>query len=134
MELAPFELPGEPLPQVFLPSVLDAQAFPEDTAAWAARVAPGETVILPLAVLDPTGSSQPARVDVLMSVERQIAWLQARQLQVLAAMAEDPMSASVVPELDREWVKEEVRAALGSPRSATDTDPDPPRETARVAT
>jgi Domain of unknown function (DUF222) len=69
-------------------------------------------VIPPLAVLDPTALSQPARVDVLTSVERQIAWLQARQLQVLAAMAEDPMPASVAPELDREWVKEEVRAAL----------------------
>jgi Domain of unknown function (DUF222) len=113
MELAPFEVRDEPLPQLFLPSVLDAQAFPDDTAAWAARVGPGAAVIPPLAVLDPTALSQPARVDVLISVERQIAWLQARQLQVLAAMAADPMSPSVVPELDREWVKEEVRAALG---------------------
>jgi hypothetical protein len=42
MELAPVEVRDDPLPQVFVPSVLDAQAFPDDTAAWAARVAPGQ--------------------------------------------------------------------------------------------
>lgn len=110
--MAPFEVRDEPLPPVFVPSALDAEAFPDDTAAWAARVGPGPTVVPPLAMLDPAVLSQPARVDVLVSMERQIGWLQARQLQVLAAMAADPMPASVDPELDREWVKEDVRTAL----------------------
>ena len=57
--------------------------------------------------------SAPARVDALIAYEQVTAWLQARQLRVLAVMAADPMLSCIAPELDKRWVKEDVRAALG---------------------
>ena len=95
------------------PSPLEAHAFPDDAAAWARTVAPGSAVVASLAVLEPERMSAPARVDALIAYEQVTAWLQARQLRVLAVMAADPMLSSVAPELDKRWVKEDVRAALG---------------------
>jgi hypothetical protein len=63
--------------------------------------------------LDPAALSLPARVDALIESEREIARVQARQVRVIAAIADDPYSDVVAPLLEREFFKEEIRAALG---------------------
>ena len=57
----------------------------------------------------PAAISPEQRVDTLVNIEAQLSHLYAWQLETLAAMA----AAPVEHELDREWVKEDVRAALG---------------------
>jgi ABC-type amino acid transport substrate-binding protein len=93
--------------------VWEAQLYPEDTAAWAAMVTPGSAVVKSLIVLDADRMTQTGRVDVLVAVDTLAAWVAARQLRVLAPIADDPMTSSPAPMLDKQWVKEGVRAALG---------------------
>jgi len=100
----------EPLP--YIPSLLDAQRVPDDVAAWAATVTPGSAVIKPLAVLDPRRLSPEGRVDALAAMERQIAWLQARQHRLIAVMAAQPVRTGGLGEVDKQWVKEDIAAAL----------------------
>jgi hypothetical protein len=121
----------EPLPHVptvptvptvrYVPTVLDAEAAPDDVAAWAATVTPGSAVLTPLAVLDPARLSHTGRVDALVALERQLAWLQARQHRLLAVMAADPAVATPAGELAKHWVREDVASALRlSPLTAAD--------------
>jgi hypothetical protein len=106
-------LRGPDGPEEYAPSVWEAQLFPDETAAWAVSVTPGSATVGPLAVLDADTMSQPGRVDSLVAYDTLAAWVAARQLRVLAAMADDPMTSSPAPMLDKQWVKEGVRAALG---------------------
>jgi hypothetical protein len=75
-------------------------AFPDECAAWAVRVPPGAATASVLGLVDPVRMSQPGRVDALVGLARLIAWAAARQVQVLAAMAHDPLPGSVAPDLD----------------------------------
>ncbi len=78
---------------------------PDQAAAWLAGEVPGPDAVAALSVLDPAGLSRGGRVDVLVALERHMAWLAGMQAQVLAAMAADDGSE------DR-WVREEVGCAL----------------------
>ncbi len=78
---------------------------PDQAAAWLAVEAPGPDAVAGLSLLDPGVLSHAGRVDVLVAIERHLAWLTGMQEQVLAAMAADDGSA------DR-WVREEVGCAL----------------------
>jgi hypothetical protein len=104
----PEELP----PLSYVPTVLDAELFPDDVAAWAVSVTPGSAVVTALALLDPARMSHEGRVDALAAWDRQAAWSQARQDRFLAAMADDPTVPALAGELDKEWVREEVACAL----------------------
>jgi hypothetical protein len=95
------------------PTPVEVCAFPDECAAWVARVPPGAGTAGVLGLVDPVRMSQPGRVDALVGLERLIAWAAAQQVRMLAAMANDPLPDSVAPDLDREWVSEDVRAALG---------------------
>jgi Domain of unknown function (DUF222) len=101
-----------PEPAPYIPSVLDAELVPDDVAAWAASVTPGSAVIKPLAVLDPRRLSPEGRVDALAAMERQIAWLHARQHRLIAVMAAEPVRTGGLGEVDKEWVKEDIACAL----------------------
>ncbi len=78
---------------------------PDQAAAWLAVEAPGPDAVAGLSLLDPGVLSHAGRVDVLVALERHLAWLAGVQAQVLAAMAADDGSE------DR-WVREEVGCAL----------------------
>jgi hypothetical protein len=119
----PWPEPGpEPLPAApFVPSLLDADVAPDDVAAWAALVTPGSATIKPLAVLDPRRLSHAGRVDALAALEKHLGWIQALQHKLLAVMAADPVVPGSVGELDKQWVREDVAAALRlSARTASD--------------
>jgi hypothetical protein len=62
---------------------------------------------------DPALLSQDARIDALVASERELGRVQAYQLRLIDAIAEDPCTGAVAPGLDRQYVKEELRAALG---------------------
>ena len=102
----------EPEPEPYVPSLLEADLFPDDVAAWAASVDPGSAVAKPLAALDLARLSAAGRVDALVATRRHIAWLQAREHRLLARMAAQPVVPGPVGELDKEWVREEVACAL----------------------
>jgi DNA-binding transcriptional ArsR family regulator len=63
--------------------------------------------------LDPVTLSPDARIDALIESEREIARVQARQVRVIAAIADDPHTGGLAPTLEKEYFKEELRAALG---------------------
>ena len=94
-----FEMPPPPL------SLAEVTEDPDQAAAWLAVEAPGPDAVAGLSLLDPGVLSHGGRVDVLVALERQVAWLAGVQAQVLAAMAADDGSE------DR-WVREEVGCAL----------------------
>ena len=68
------------------PSVLDAQACPDDAAAYLAVEPPGAGPVSLVAALDVDRLSADAQVDALVAIERQIGWLQGLQQRVLAAI------------------------------------------------
>ncbi len=86
-------------------SLAEITEDPDQAAAWLAVEAPGPDAVAGLSLLDPGVLSHAGRVDVLVALERQLAWLAGVQAQMLAAMAADDPSA------DR-WVREEVGCAL----------------------
>ena len=86
-------------------SLAEVTEDPDQAAAWLAVEAPGPDAVVGLSLLDPGVLSHAGRVDVLVAIERHLAWLAGVQAQVLAAMAADDGSA------DR-WVREEVGCAL----------------------
>src|SRR5947209_15024296 len=53
------------------------------------------------------------RIAAVREVERDIARLHAREVRLIASIAADPCAGAVAPELDKEMVKEELRAVLG---------------------
>jgi hypothetical protein len=92
------------------PSVLDALVAPADVAAWAAIASPGSDVVAPLAAIDPARIDGAARIDLLVGLERQIAWLQACQQRVLAALDGEALSWAGEESID--FTHEQVGAAL----------------------
>jgi hypothetical protein len=111
-----------PLPELpFVPSLLDADVAPDDVAAWAASVTPGSATVKPLAALVPARLSDAALVDALVAWEKHVAWAQAQQHKLLALMASRPVAAGPLGRLDKQWVREDVAAALKlSARAAAD--------------
>jgi hypothetical protein len=111
-----------PLPAAeFVPSLLDADVAPDDVAAWAASVTPGSATVKPLAALDPARLSSAALVDALVAWEKHVSWVQAQQHKLLALMASRPVAAGPLGRLDKQWVREDVAAALRlSGRAAAD--------------
>jgi len=99
-----FECLGRP------PTVLDALTAPADVATWAVTAAPGATVIAPLSVVDPEQLDGTARIDLLVALERQIAWLSAAQQRVLAALDGRALDWSGTESID--YTEEQVGAAL----------------------
>ncbi len=92
------------------PNVVDALVVPADVAAWAACAAAGPDAVGPLAAIDPARIGDAARVDLLVGLERQIAWLQACQQRVLAAL--DGEALSWAGEESTDFTQEQVGAAL----------------------
>ncbi|HJQ44472.1 MAG TPA: DUF222 domain-containing protein [Jatrophihabitantaceae bacterium] len=112
---APLHLLDAPLPAgEQAPSVLEAHAFPDDTAAWAASTQPGADVLVPLAAMPLGRLSADGQIDAVAAMSRQKAWLAAQELRLLATM--DRSRANV---LGKNYIHEEVGAATGvSPLSA----------------
>jgi hypothetical protein len=100
----------EPVP--YVPSLLDADVAPDDVAAWAASITPGTAPIKPLAHVNVRRLSYAGRVDALTALEKHISWLQAQQHRLLAVMAAEPVVPGSVAEFDKQWVREDVAAAL----------------------
>ncbi len=86
---------------------------PDQAAAWLAIERPGPDAVAAMSMLDPALLSHAGRVDLLVALERQQAWLAARQQRVLAAMADH--TADAADPADRtgaSWVREDVACAL----------------------
>jgi hypothetical protein len=92
------------------PTVLDALGSPGDVASWAATAAPGPDVVGPLAVIDPAIVDGAGQIDLLIALERQIAWLTARQQQVLATLDGHALDWAGKESID--YAQEQVGAAL----------------------
>jgi hypothetical protein len=92
------------------PSVLDALVAPADVAAWATIASPGPDAVAPLAAIDPARIDGAGRIDLLVGLERQIAWLQACQQRVLAALDGEALSWAGQESID--FTQEQVGAAL----------------------
>jgi hypothetical protein len=91
-------------------TIVEAYTAPADVASWAATVAPGADVIGPLSAVDPARLDGPARIDLLIGLERQIAWLQATQQHVLAALDGHALDWAGTESID--YTREQVGAAL----------------------
>jgi hypothetical protein len=100
-------------------TVVDALMAPADAAAWAASATPGPDVVAPLAVIDPSTVDGTGQIDLLVALERQVAWLHAAQQRVLTAIdgtMPDRNGAGLV-----DFTQEQVGAALRlSPGIAAD--------------
>jgi hypothetical protein len=83
----------------------DVLASPDAVAAELARVRPAPEDAVTLSLLDPGSLSAAGRVDLLVALERQAAWIAAQQQRVLARMAVEQAD-------DRNWVREDVACAL----------------------
>ena len=102
-----FDDPDRVAPPPSLSDVLDA---PGEVAVWAAAARPGPDVVELVSMLDPAGVGADERVDLLVAVERQLAWLAALQQRVLASLEADPLRLGCDP--DDDWTREQVAAAL----------------------
>jgi hypothetical protein len=98
------------------PTVLDALVAPADVAAWATIASPGPDAVAPLAVIDPARIDGAARIDLLVGLERQIAWLQACQQRVLAALDGEALSWAGAESIDftQDQVGEALRLSPGT--------------------
>src|SRR5882757_10877232 len=90
------------VPPATLSDVLDS---PDAVAAELARVKPIPQDAVTLSLLEPDALSAAGRVDLLVALERQAAWVAAQQQRGLARMAVDQSD-------DRGWVREDVACAL----------------------
>jgi hypothetical protein len=110
------------------PTPADALLNPDSTAAALTLLTPGPDAVLPLTLLDPDRLSGAGAIDALIALERHIAWLQARQHHLIAAMthraeARDAAAATAGhPSHDPAgagFLREEIACALHlSPASA----------------
>jgi hypothetical protein len=92
------------------PSTADVLDNPDSVAAELAATHPGPGHDAALAILDPAALSDAARIDLLIALERQIAWLTARQQQVLASLDGRAMDWAGKESID--YTQEQVGAAL----------------------
>jgi hypothetical protein len=92
------------------PSMADVLDSPDSVAAELATSQPGPGHDAALAMLDPTALSDTGRIDLLIALERQIAWLTAQQQRVLAAL--DGHALDWAGEQSIDYTQEQVGAAL----------------------
>ncbi len=103
------------------PPLTDAEILdaPDSAAAYLAALAPGGEAVGGLARLDVGVLSRGGQVDVLLAVEKQLAWLAGVQQRVLVGMLADPLAPDdphdALGALERGWVREEVACALRLP-------------------
>jgi hypothetical protein len=71
--------------------------------------------------VDPAALSLDQQIAAVGAFGAEIARLQTRQALLVAAVAADPCAGSLAPDLNKEMVKEELRACSASPRSASAT-------------
>ena len=90
--------------------LFDAVTHPSDAAAALAVGGPGAAAATALEVLDPQRLDAAGRVDLLVALERQLAWLSGLQQRVLATM--DAHRGETVDPMGRDWVREDVGCAL----------------------
>jgi Domain of unknown function (DUF222) len=95
------------------PTLSDVLDRPDGIAAELAGAVPGPDGAVPLSLIDAATLSHAGRVDLLVALERQAAWIAALQQDVLATMAADPAAASdEVDRSGRDWLREDVSCAL----------------------
>ena len=87
------------------PALSDVLDQPDAVAAELAKSNPSPQDVVALSLLDPDALSAAGRVDLLVALERQAAWVAAQQQRVLASMAVDSSD-------ERGWVREDVACAL----------------------
>ncbi len=100
------------------PSLSDVLDTPGEVAVWAAAARPGPDVVELVSMLDPAVVGADERVDLLVALERQAAWLHAMQQRVLASLEADPLRLGCDP--DDDWTREQVGAALRLAPSTAD--------------
>jgi hypothetical protein len=112
---APLHLLDEPLPAGELaPSVMEAVAFPDDTAAWASTTTPGAQTLLSLSAITTGSLSAAGQIDALHALKRQQSWLAAQELRLLGEITRTRRDV-----LGKNYLHDEVGAACGvSPLSA----------------
>ena len=76
-------------------TVLCAEVDPDAVAEWAAGWPAPDAIHTPFGELDPQRLSRAGRVDALVALERQRAWIDFQQQRVLAAIAADPGDSPV---------------------------------------
>jgi hypothetical protein len=106
----------EPPEPVWVPTVLDAAACPDEVVDWAASAEPGSAAAVPLAVLDPRRLSRSGQIDLLVAIEKQLGYWQALQYRALAAVAANPPVEGERKRdeyLTKRCVREQVSCALG---------------------
>ncbi|HZC52029.1 MAG TPA: DUF222 domain-containing protein [Mycobacterium sp.] len=86
-------------------SVAEVLDDPDQAAAWLAVQAPGPESVAGVSILEPAALSQGGRVDALVAIERQLAWLAGMQQRVLAVIA-------AADTADDRWTREDVACAL----------------------
>jgi len=77
------------VPPPLMSDVLDQLDQPDAVAAELAGSKPSPQDAVALSLLDPHSLSAAGRVDLLVALERQAAWIAAQQQRVLASMAVD---------------------------------------------
>ncbi len=103
------------------PPLTEAEIFdaPDAAAAYLAGLRPGGADGAALRLLDPSALSAAGRVDALVAIEKQLAWLAGVQQRLLAGMLADPLTPDdphdALGALERGWVREEVACALRLP-------------------
>ena len=90
--------------------VFDALTDPSGSAAALASAAPGASATAVLALLDPERLDAAGRVDLLVGIERQLAWLAGLQQRVLASM--HAHRGQTIDPMGRDWTQEDVACAL----------------------
>ena len=95
------------------PSPLEALLCPDETAAVLAVMPPGGQATACLDALSPAALSHTGRIDALVAVKRQQAWLAAREHELLAAMVADVQTRDSLHDPSGNcWLAEEVACAL----------------------
>lgn len=106
------------------PGIVDALVAPGDVAAYYAGGQPGADAIAALAVIDARALPVSDRIDLLVALDRQAAWVAALQHQALAGLTPQAVaSAPAESELERDpdWIADQVACALRlSSRTAAD--------------
>jgi hypothetical protein len=106
------------------PGVLDALVVPGDVAVHYAGAQPGADAVAALAAVDPRSLTVSDRIDLLIALDRQAAWLAALQHKALAGLTPQAVaSAPAESELERDpdWIADQVACALRlSARTAAD--------------
>ena len=106
------------------PGVLDALVAPGDVAVYYAGTQPGADAMAALAAIDAQALTVSDRIDLIIALDRQAAWLAALQHQALAGLT--PQAVASTPaeselERDPDWIADEVACALRlSSRTAAD--------------